>query len=188
MKKTLLTLATTALIFSACTDKGTQPKDNNNDHGNKNCITVHKYHHGMADSDDSLTGFISIDSGNKMIGSYLKSIDYTQNDTDLYSLIYSADSLRSYLSNPKVTKIKFMFAHTLEYINNGGLNQYAGYQSGALTLVLAGYDSNGNYVFYYAPKSQQAMAMDHLSPCPNCCPRQGTAASPFLVNNPTEKK
>ena len=81
-----------------------------------------------------------------------------------------------------------MFAHTLSYINSGGKDQYAGYQSGALTLVIAGYDSAGNYVFYYYPKTTCPMVKDHFQPCPDNCPQQGTASSDTLVLSPTLRK
>jgi hypothetical protein len=188
MKQTLLLLAATTLIFGSCTDKDNKHEKDNDGHGDKHCITVHKYNHKMHNSDDTSCNYIPIDSGNKMISSYLNSINYQQNDTDLYDLIYNADSLRSYLSDKRIVSIKFMFAHTLDYINSGGKDQYAGYQSGALTFVIAGYDSNSNYVFFYAPKSLQAMAMDHCQPCPHNCPTTGSAASDFLDPNTHSRK
>jgi hypothetical protein len=114
--------------------------------------------------------FISVDSANKMISSYLNSINYQHNDTELRSIIINADSLRSMLSattseGGKIVNVKLMFAHTLNYINSGGKDQNAGYQSGALTLIIAGYDSSGKYL--YIPYKN--MVLDYSMPCPTNC-------------------
>lgn len=124
--------------------------------------------------------FIRVDTANKMIASYLNSINYTQNDTDLRSLIIDADTLRTYLANSSIKKVKIMFAHTLAYINSGHGNQPAGYKNTALTTVIAGYDASGNYVFYRYPESSVDMVLDHSMPCPTNCPTSGTAASDLL--------
>jgi hypothetical protein len=126
------------------------------------------------DSTDScLTTSIPVDSANKMINSYLTSIGgSTPTNENLYSLIMDANSLRCYLSNPEIKNVKLMFAHTLDYINKGHGGQNAGYGSGKLTLVIAGYDQNGNYVL-----DAKAGVEDNMRPCPHDCPTVGTAAS-----------
>lgn len=125
---------------------------------------------------DSLGAIVEIprDSANKMVLSYLNSINYTQNDSSLRSLIVDANVLRAYLNSPSglaVSKLKISFAHTLDYINNGGLNQNCGYTSGKLTVVLAGFNSSGNYVYLHGN------VMDRGAPCPSNCPTAGTAVS-----------
>ena len=135
------------------------------------------------------SAFIPVDSANKMILSYLTSINYQQNDTDLDCLTIDADTMRAYLANPNVKKIKVMFAHTLEYINAGGGNQYCGYQTGALTVIMACYDSMNNYVYYQAPQSPGInMVMDHSAPCPSNCAHGGSAASNVLIRPPPQRK
>jgi len=122
--------------------------------------------------------FIPVDSANKMLSSYLNSINSGQNDTDLTSIIFDADTLRSLLndtSHGKIVKVKCMLAHTLCYINSGGQNQPCGYRSGKLTLVVAGYDLSNNYVLNPIGK-----AMNTGMPCPTSCPATGTAASALL--------
>jgi hypothetical protein len=116
--------------------------------------------------------FISTDSANKMISSYLNSIDYQHNDSSLRSLIFDADSLRAYLSNVNIKHVKVMFAHTLDYINTNGQGNNAGYRSGALTVVFGGFDDQDNYVFW-----QTNRILDHGQPCPMDCVNDGTAAS-----------
>ncbi len=123
---------------------------------------------------------INKDSANKMLNSYITSLNGNPNDSNLYSLIINANAMRNYLNdNPDIKNIKFMFAHTLDYINSGHYGQPAGYKSGALTLVIAGYDSSNNYVYIGAD-----MVMDNLVPCPNNCPPSGTAAQNTFTTAP----
>lgn len=122
--------------------------------------------------------FIPMDSANKMIGSYLNSIHYNDNDTDLRALIVSADQLRQYMDDTaggKVKYLKLFFAHTLDYIAAGHGNQPAGYKSGALTLVVAAYDSSGSYIYHDENK-----VLEYCMPCPNSCPL-GAAGNSFLT-------
>lgn len=122
--------------------------------------------------------FVSTDTANKMIGSYLASIGDTAgqvNPNNLQSLILDADALREYLSDNSIKKVKIMFAHTLSYINSGHKGQPAGYQPGAFSIVVGGYDADGNYVV--APGY---MIPDHAKPCPENCPTAGSAALPLL--------
>lgn len=121
--------------------------------------------------------FIPKDSANKMITSYLTSISYQNNDTDLRSFIIDADSLRKYLndtSKGKITNVKLIFAHTLAYINAGGYGVNAGMQTGAITIIVAGYDANNNYIY-----ANTNMVLDHMKPCPYSCP-SGNAANNTL--------
>lgn len=115
--------------------------------------------------------YISVEVANEMISSYLYSINSSGNDSDVRSFTVNADSLRAYLSNTSVKSVKLMFAHTMGYINAGNSGVYAGYQSGALTIVVAGVDSAGNYVYH------GGNVLDHLAPCPYTCPVGGTAAN-----------
>lgn len=124
--------------------------------------------------------FIPADSANKMISSYLQSIDSgTTGDSSLHSLIFDADSLRAYLNNQNIKHVKVMFAHTLAYVNAMGPGHNVGYESGAFTLVFGGYDEAGNYVFWQGNK-----VPDYGTPCPSSCPTVGTAASDkFPINH-----
>lgn len=122
---------------------------------------------------------IPIDSANKMIGSYLESINYTANDTDLHSIVVDAATLRYYLDSiPEGSGIrgfKFMFAHRLDYINSGMSGQPSGYNKNALTAVIAAYDDSGDYVMLLP-----GQVMDFNNPCPSDCP-PGEAANPFII-------
>ncbi len=123
-------------------------------------------------------GYIGKDTANKMIESYLTSI---AGDTanlpapNLNSLIMDADLLRDYLNNREIKKVKVMFAHRLDYINSGHAGQNAGLRSDALTIILAGYNKEGNYIF--APGN---MVPNHATPCPRNCPDFGSASNNLL--------
>lgn len=128
---------------------------------------------------DTFSRFIPMDTANKMISSYLNSINYQQNDTDLQSLIVNVDQLRAFIdgnNGRNITHLKLMFAHTLAYTNSNKVNTYAGYKANALTLIIAAYDSTGHYVYY--PVNS---VLDYTQPCPPVCP-SGNAGSPLLTN------
>lgn len=121
--------------------------------------------------------FISIDSANKMIGSYLNSTSGATGDTSLRSLIVNMDQIRLYdtcTGVKRIEKLEIKFAHTLEYINAGHGSQNAGYKSGALTVVLVGINSAGDYVYF-----DNGLVIDHTTACPYTCP-PGTASNPLL--------
>lgn len=118
--------------------------------------------------------FISKDSANKMMQSYLASIAAGSPD-DLHALILNADSMRSYLLDTSIRYIKVSLAHTLDYINAGNNGKPAGYESGALTIILAGVNSGSNYVLFGLNQ-----VMNMAAPCPNLCWVTGTAASDLL--------
>jgi len=118
------------------------------------------------DSTDTINSkFIPVSMANEMINSYLYSINASSDDTDLKSFSINADTLRAYLSLTGVKNVKLIFAHTMAYISSGNYGVPAGYQSGAITLIIAGYDASGNYVFYNGN-----YVLDHLVPCPYTCP------------------
>ncbi len=172
MIKSILMIICSGLLFAAC--------NNTTDASDKKEGHKHKANVNPSSLTTTTNQFISQDSANKMLLSYLNSISYQQNDTDLRSIIFDADSLRAYLANTSISKVKIMFAHTLNYINNGGQNQNAGYQSGALTLIIAGYDTSGNYVYYNYGDSSVKMVLDYGRPCPTSCSTQGTSANDIL--------
>jgi hypothetical protein len=119
--------------------------------------------------------FISPDSANRMISSYLNSIGSTSNDSNLTSLIINADSLRAYLYNTNIKHVKIMFAHKLSYINAGRGGQNAGFSKNALTAILVGFDASDNYIY-----NDKGQVMDNMTPCPHNCPSSGTAANNTL--------
>jgi len=128
----------------------------------------------FSDTTDTFNSrFISVNLANSMINSYLYSINYEYNDTDVRSFSVNADSLRSYLENSSIKKLKLIFAHTPAYINSGKSGEYAGYQSGAITIVIAAYDASGNYIYH------NGQVLDYSAPCPYSCP-SGSAGNNLL--------
>ncbi|OSZ79064.1 hypothetical protein CAP35_12680 [Chitinophagaceae bacterium IBVUCB1] len=173
IKATAIVFASAA-ILSAC---GTGASDNKQTTDTATAAPANLM--AAADSNDTCASDIPVDSANKMIGSYIQSLGGNPSNENLYSLIADANCLRNYLNaHPEVTNVKLMFAHTLDYINTGHQGQNAGYKSGALTLVIAGYDAAGNYVLINGNR-----VMDRVAPCPIDCPQTGTAASNTLPAN-----
>lgn len=126
--------------------------------------------------------FITLDTANIMIGSYLNSINGNANGNNgngqtplIKSFIVDANALRYYLQNTNIKYIKLFMAHKLNYINKGNKNKDAGYRGDALTIVISGFDSSNNYIY-----SPQGAVLDFSAPCPNNCPGSGTAAYDLL--------
>lgn len=170
-KMTIAALLAVASL-TACQNGGENKDAGANKQAEPQAFTSGTGDGGAGAEGDTCTSCIPVDSANKMIGSYIASLNGNPNNQYLYSLIADANDLRNYLNaNPSVTNLKLMFAHTLPYINGGGGNVYCGTKAGQLTLVIAGYDANGNYVI------GTNGVMDNLQPCPINCPSIGTAAS-----------
>lgn len=165
--KTTVTVLACAAILSACGSNTEENKQSADTAVAKTALM------NAADTSDTCASDVPVDSANKMINSYIQSLGGNPENQNLYSLIADANCLRDYLNaHPEVTNVKLMFAHTLDYINTGHQGQNAGYKSGALTLVIAGYDAAGNYVLINGNS-----VMDNMNPCPLNCPSAGTASS-----------
>ncbi len=121
--------------------------------------------------------FITVDTANRMISSYLNSINAANNDTDLRSVIINADEMRSYLADTSIKDFKIMLAHTQAFINSGKKDQNSGYRSNALTFIIAGVNRNGNYVYFNEDNTNKVL--DRGRHCPTNCPA-GNASSPIF--------
>ena len=121
-------------------------------------------------------GYIVKDTANMMIGSYLESVagDSGASVPNVRSFILDAALLRHYLENEEIAQVKVMLAHTPESIHSGG-NTDAGFRSDALTIVVAGFDLTGDYVYW-----GNDMVPNHATPCPRNCPESGSAANYLL--------
>lgn len=164
MKKTLLVLTAACALASCQTQEKKEVKPQTNA--------------GSSKVMDEQSSFISIDSANKMISSYINSIDYKHNDSDVQSITYNARDLRkmldSMVASETVTEVQIKLAHTLSYINDGHANQPAGYNKDALTFVLVGINAQGDYV------NAGTAVVDFGRPCPSHC-LPGTASNPLIV-------
>ena len=131
-----------------------------------------------------MTAMVPQDTADKMIGSYLNSINFTANDTDLQSLSLDADAFRAYLNDPtignQVARFEISLAHTLDYINSGHGGQYAGYNAEALTVVVVGLDDAGNKLYYPG-----GLSVNNASHCPPSCGESDGEATQ-LDKNETE--
>jgi hypothetical protein len=117
---------------------------------------------------------LPIDSANKMVNSYLTSV--ANEDSAVHSLVFDADTLVKYLtdtSRGRIRTVRLMLAHRLNFVNNGNYGRNAGYNLNALTLVIAGLDSNGNYVY-----NAKNMVYDYCAPCPYNCPNGTDTLTP----------
>jgi hypothetical protein len=158
MYKNAILLGSQVLLVAAC----------NPDHASKTNTTQSEQ--------TTNSHLISLDSANKMIGSYVASFDSTSSDTDLLSVSFNADQLRAYLANPAITNVKISLAHQLSYINAGNGNQHAGYASNALTLIVSAVSANGTYIF------SGNQVMDFGSMCPSVCLPGDAASALFPIN------
>ncbi len=163
----------------------------------------HHNGHREGDSANAYSSFITSDVANQMISSYLysigggltsagassttlgssassgTSINANGSVNDLKSFSIDADSLRAYLASGNIKSVKLIFAHTMDYINAGNQGIFSGMQSGAMTIIVAGYDVNGNYVYYSPGGSGGQYVLDHCVPCPYSC-ANGAAGGDLL--------
>jgi hypothetical protein len=163
MKKlALLMILILVLLVYACNKKNSTP---NTDIRPTNTSDFHKYATMGLDSP-----FISRDTANVMLSSYLNSI--SGSSANVKSFIVDADALRYYLSNTNIKHVKLMLAHKLNYVRGGGQNTDAGYNGNAFTIIISGFDSDNNYIY-----SPQGAVLDFSQPCPYNCVTDGTAAN-----------
>lgn len=118
-------------------------------------------------SNGDYSTLISIDTANRMIKSYLNSIDYKVNTKEIRSWSFNANVLRTYLNSEKgkdITDVRFFLAHTMSYIMSGHEGQRLPDDSHGLTLIIIGVDSTGKEVYTTLNK-----AYNHCMPCPEKC-------------------
>lgn len=108
--------------------------------------------------------FIEKDQANRMIGSYLKSIDYPEKDNQVRSLSLNADSLRLYLQDTSIKKIKVIVAHNMDYILSGFEGKVPAPGQFATTFIVVGINSFDKIVY-----STVNRVMDNAAPCPQMC-------------------
>lgn len=162
MKKAILALTVAVIVIIACSKKSSNTNTTvNHPQPDKNFSE-----YAMLGLDSP---FISIDSANVMLTSYQSSLS---NSNDVRSFIIDADALRYYLNNTDIRFMKVMLAHKLSYIRGGNAGQPAGYSPNAMTIILAGFDKDNNYI--YTP---QGAVLDFAKPCPYSCPESGSASS-----------
>lgn len=112
----------------------------------------------------TIGGEITISDANTYIDSFIGSY-VTPGDFPVKSFIFDAGLLKSYLdSNTDIVNMKFMLGEK-EFDVEGTTTILP-------TLIIVGYDANGNYI-----KSSPGKVLDMSKPCPPFCPTTGAAAS-----------
>lgn len=109
---------------------------------------------------------ISIDTANRMIASYLASVNYPYVDTSVRSLSFDADTLRAYLADSRITTMRFVLAHQQSYLNaaTGRFGKNIGTRVNALTIIAVGLSDNGTVI-----RNSSNGVYEHAVPCPNIC-------------------
>lgn len=107
---------------------------------------------------------VTVTAANQYIADFITNY-FTPGTVPVKSMILDAGLLRTYLSNTNIQNVKFMLGE-----------RPIGTNEKTLTLIVAGYDADGNYVL-----TQDGMVLDHLAPCPHQCPTLGNAASDYIV-------
>jgi hypothetical protein len=150
------------IIFLGCQK---EPNENiNNTAGNLSGPSYRGNHLPAMRMGDQYSQPITRDTANRMIQSYLTSINYPQNQEGLRSLAIDADTLRAYLKDNNIVTLKFMIAHRPEYINSGNYGVNAGGDLQALTLIVVGVDEGDKYIY-----ARENFVYEHLQPCPTYC-------------------
>ena len=167
MKSAILSVAAavTICLFAACNRQA-----NSDPQSDTTPVTVPNKELSKANARQVGAGYsqpISLDTANRMISSYLRSVNYPVVDTAVRSLAFNADTIRAYLADPRITSLEFVLAHQQSYLN-GGLDRFGkniGMRPGALTIIAVGIDDNGNVV-----RNSSNGVYEHALPCPNNCP------------------
>lgn len=106
---------------------------------------------------------IPVEFANNLIGSYLNSVGYPQQDTAIRSFAYDADTLRSYLADTSIKTIRFHMAHSPAYYSTNN-NQFAGLAAQSLTIIIVGYGNEDNMI-----RNNQGGVYEYAYPCPYTC-------------------
>lgn len=148
------------IAFSACQKESKEVAPA----GNPATTGTPDIHSMMRYSGSDYSQPICKDTANRMIQSYLNSINYPSSDNNLRSLTFDADTLRAYLADSKIVTLKFMLAHRQSYMNSGYYGSNCGTRADALTFIIVGLDESDNYVY-----NSRSMVYDNTRPCPTDC-------------------
>ncbi len=112
----------------------------------------------------TIGGEITVTNANNYIEDFIDNY-YDTNKFPTKSFIFDAGLLRDYLNdNTNIVNMKFMLGER-QFDDDGTMKTLP-------TLIIVGYDSNGNYI-----KSSTNMVLDGSKPCPPFCPTVGNAAN-----------
>jgi len=166
MKSTfLLASAAVALAFTSACHKP-ETCNNPNADATRTVVTNPAVQHSTARVGAGYSQSVTLDEANKMISSYLTSVNYPYQDSAIRSLSFDADSLRAYLKDSRITTMKFVFGHQLSYVASGSdvFGKYVGMKPNALTIIAVGVDENNSVI-----RNSTGGVYEHALPCPNMC-------------------
>lgn len=104
---------------------------------------------------------------------------FNTGDFPVKSFIFDAQLLRNYLnSNPNIENMKFMLG-SRTVSATAGAEGSAATTSSNLTMVIVGYDAEGNYIKISTPSGD--MVLDHCAQCPPMCPTIGNAQRDTII-------
>lgn len=106
---------------------------------------------------------VSVSTANGYITEFISDY-FNTGKAPVKSMIMDAQLIRDYLADNTIENVKFMLGARDETVN--------GQTTQIFTLIVAGYDSNGDYVL-----TSSGNVLDHSDPCPDKCPTGGTAAN-----------
>ena len=173
--KALLVIASFALLATAACN---QKKDQTPDSGVTR-TAVSTAHTTQTNGRLVPTGYsksISLDTANRMIGSYLESVGFMNGiDSAVRSLAFDADTLRNYLSDTRITSLELFLAHQQSYLNADAsrFGKNIGMRPGAITVICVGFDDDGKVI-----RNSSNGVFEHAYPCPVSCP--ASASDGFL--------
>lgn len=176
----LLGISCLSMTFMACSGNSSTPSDapkaTSTSAGASVSTTTQQPVVAVSNTTDPASDqfYIPKDSANMMIESYMNSFGSTPPDENVSSWTLDAEALRNYLSDYNIKHVKVSLAHTQSYMAQGHTNQPAGYKNDALTIVVSGYDNDGNYILVDGER-----VMDRVKPCPSMCPA-GPAGHPTI--------
>lgn len=110
---------------------------------------------------------IAVSTANDYIEDFIDNY-YDTGKAPVKSMIMDAKLLKDYLNdNSSIENVKFVLgARTIDIDN---------VPTEVFTLIVAGYDSNGDYVL-----SSPNKILDNMTPCPSYCPTVGDAANDYI--------
>lgn len=106
---------------------------------------------------------VSVSTANGYIAEFISDY-YNTGKAPVKAMIMDAQLIRDYLADNTIENVKFMLG--ARDIQVDGQNKQI------FTLIVAGYDSSGDYVL-----TSSGNVLDLTAPCPNECPTGGTAAN-----------
>jgi hypothetical protein len=119
----------------------------------------------MSDAQGRIGAPITVEEANQYIDAHISQF-FDSGKYPIKSFIFDAGMLRDYLNaHSDIQNMKLMLGVRPD--STGGNTS---------TLILVGYDSQGNYI-----KTEGQMVLDHAGACPYSCPVVGDASHDHII-------